>query len=643
MKLPWRRASLAAKLGAVGSLLLVLALASVGLTLWVTRQLEGGAAAVNEAGRLRMQTWRLAQAVDARDAARFDGDAAHFSATLALLRQGDPARPLSLPADAETQAALAAVVQASRAQIDAWAAEVAAPAVGPPGAARTAAAASAQVGRVDALVSAIEHRLSFWTGILTAFQLGLMGLAIAGGVAMLYASVLFVFNPLLRLQRGLAQVEAGDLGARVDAVADGEFGALAGGFNRMAERLQVFTRGLEQQVAQKTEILQAERERLAALYDASAFVGRAETLDELARGFVRQLRRVARADAAALRWLDAEQGHYVLLASDALPAGMAEDEQCLRIGQCHCGAAPAASQLRVLPIHPVADAASACQREGFERIVRLPVRLKDQLLGELDLLYRGSGTLADTERALLENLAAHLAGGMQALRAQALEREAAVAEERALLARELHDSIAQSLAFLKIQAQLLRVAQTKGDATGLARALDELDAGLKESTADVRELLLHFRTRPQGDSIVPALQQTLRKFEHQSGLQAHFEVHGHGVPLPPDQQTQLLHIVQEALSNVRKHAGAGAVWVDLHPQPDWRISVRDDGAGFDAAARPPDETHVGLRIMRERAQSIGARVAVHSAPGAGTRVEVVLPRSAENSAAPAGEDQALAA
>jgi len=268
----------------------------------------------------------------------------------------------------------------------------------------------------------------------------------------------------------------------------------------------------------------------------------------------------------------------------------------------------------------------ACERFGFERVLTLPVRLHDQRLGEIDLLYRGSAIeLAAEDRALLESLAAHLASGMESVRAAALEREAAVAEERGLLARELHDSIAQGLAFLKIQVQLLRTAIRRGDALKLGQVVDELDTGIRESTADVRELLVHFRTRTNTDDFVGALKTTLQKFQHQTGLPAHLAVHGAGVPLPADVQVQLLHVVQEALSNVRKHAGATAVWLEVQQQPVWRIEVRDDGRGFEAAQAAPDETHVGLRIMRERADGIGAAVQLDSSPGQGTRVVVTLP------------------
>lgn len=619
---PLRRpVSLSAKLGVVGALLLTLALASIGLTLWVGWQLEGGAAAVNEAGRLRMQTWRLAQQVSVGDRAQLVAPADAFERSLTLLHQGDPARPLFVPTDHATQAAFEQVQsQWSRQRVRWLGSDTTTPQ-------QAAQQAEQLVQHIDAFVGAIELQLARWTTILSAFQLALMGLAIGGGVAMLYAAYLFVFNPLARLQTAVQQLERGELGARVDVHSDDEFGTLSQAFNRMAATLQDFTRGLESRVREKTETLRAERERLAHLYEASAFVGRAPTLDVLAQGMVRRMRGVGRGDAALLRWYDATRQQHVLLASDCLPQEMQGEERCLDEGQCHCGQA-SAHTLRVIPIAAafgVPGQPAHCERFGFSTVISVPVRVHEQRLGELDLLYRSSNArLSDEDRASIESLAAHLASGMEGLRAAALEREAAVAEERGLLARELHDSIAQSLAFLKIQVQLLRSALKRDDRAAVQRTVDELDTGVRDSTADVRELLLHFRTRTNGDHIVPALQTTLHKFQLQTGLAAELQVHGNGVPPPPDVQVQLLHVVQEALSNVRKHAQAQHVHVDVYADPAWRIEVRDDGRGFDPA-QAADDTHVGLRIMRERAAGIGATLAVHAAPGRGTQVSVLLP------------------
>jgi two-component system nitrate/nitrite sensor histidine kinase NarX len=613
-----RNTRVASRVGLLVAGLLVIALGSIGLTLWIGWQLEGGAAAVNETGRLRMQTWRVAHAVARGDAAQTQLQLREVDAALRLIRDGDPARPLFLPRDRLSTQSYRAVeagwqdfrAKASRAPARFSDQEV-----------------DAMVGRIDRLVAAIESQLASWSTLLSSVQLALMGLAIVAAVAFLYASNLLVFAPVDRLRRGLAAVERGDLGVRVVQHSQDEFGDLADGFNRMAARTQALYTDLEGEVSAKTRALSEEKHRLAALYEASAFAARAATPQDLAAGFTDRLRRVARCDAVAIRWLDTSQQRMVLLAAQGLPPALLEAERCLKPGDCHCGTPQ--SQTRVIRIHSDAEQhTKGCAKAGFVSVVSVALPVQSRSMGEITLFYRDAPTLDRDDRDLLDSLASHLSGALEALRLEALQREAAVAEERALLARELHDSIAQSLAFMKIQLQLLKDAQQRGKATETLRLLDELELGLKESSADVRALLMNFRTRTDGDDLLPALQQTLQKFRLQSGLQAELQVDGHGAPLPADVQVQLLHVVQEALSNVRKHAQAQTVQVRLAHQPHWQIEIRDDGRGFDPVRDAPDDSHVGLRIMRERAAKVGAAVELDSQPGAGTRVRVSLPESA---------------
>ena len=629
---PPSRRPLAAKIGTIGCMLLALALGAIGLTLWVTWQLEGGAAAVNEAGRMRMQAWRLAQTLSAHEQDLLAPRLAQLDQSMQLLQQGNAERPLAVPHEDASRAALAATQQHWQQLRTRWQA-------GPTHAAAAAADAEAFVATIDRLVGTIERQLARWTTVLNTAQFAMMALAIGAAVALLYAAQLLVFGPLIRLQTGLARVEAGDLSARIDATGNDEFGAVAMGFNRMAARLQDLYASLASRVEEKTAHLETERARLAALYEAAASAARADSLPTLAQGFAAHTRRVAGADACAVRWSDEQNRRYVLLGSDQLPPELAQAEHCVPTGDCFCGQPQQDAQTQAFALRDLRGSRgqagarridpSECRRAGFSTVVSVPVRLHDRILGEIDLLYRAPTTLAPDDRALLDALASHLAGAMEALRADALQREAAVAEERGLLARELHDSIAQSLAFLKIQATLLRDElglQPAGQGERVQTTLAELDTGVRESLSDVRELLLHFRTRTNAEDIAPALRTTLTKFEHQTGLPATLQIEGEGMALPPDVQVQVLHVVQEALSNVRKHAGAHCVWVEVQQSPQWVVEVRDDGCGMDDAALAPDETHVGLRIMRERAASIGATLEIASVPGAGTSVTLTLPR-----------------
>ncbi len=635
---------LATKIGIVGCALLVLALAAIGTTLWITWQLQGGAAAVNEAGRMRMQTWRAAQALSSGQREQAAPMLDRLDASLRLLHRGDPARPLAVPRDAASAEALGRVDRQWRSLRAQWAQALAAPA--PADAAATARQAEGFVADVDGLTATIEGQLARWTRVLNTAQLAMMALAVAAALSLLYTAQRLVFSPLSQLQDALALVGAGNLGARVPAEGNDEFAAVAEGFNAMAERLQGLYASLEQRVRDKTGHLEAERARLAVLYEGAALAAQAGTLEALAQGFVGQVRRAAHADAAALRWSDERNQRYVLLAADRLPAELAEAEHCMPTGICLCGQPRASAAIRMFtleelqagPVPPAMLEPGLCRRAGFASVLSVPVRLKDRLLGEIDIFYRQPATLADGDRSLLETLASHLAGAIEALRVDALRREAAVSEERSLIARELHDSIAQGLAFLKIQSGLLRdevAGMPAGETERLRHTLAELDTGIRESLADVRELLLHFRTRADAEDILPALRTTLTKFEHQTGLPAHLDVEGEGMALPADVQIQVLHVVQEALSNVRKHACASQVWIDVRQSPQWIIEVRDDGTGLDAAALTPDETHVGLRIMRERAAGIGAQLDIHSVPGAGTSVVLILPPTLSAALSPA--------
>ncbi len=613
-------ASLSTKLMRIGVALLLLALASIGLTLWVTWQLEGGAAAVNEAGRMRMQTWRLTSAVQAELPPEHIGQLVkEFDQSLALLRSGDPARPLFVPWDAEVRREFAQVEALWKIEREEWTRG------GGLGADETQRLASDFVEATNRFVLTIEKQLSEYTSILNLFQFVMMALAIGGAVVMLYTGYMYVINPLGQLKRGLEGIEGGEFSIRVDADTQDEFGQVAAGFNRMAYTLQSLYTGLEAQVQSKTQRVEAQRARLEALYSVSAFLAQATTIEELSRGFSQRVRAIMKADAVAVRWSDEANQRYLMLASDSFPQDMQEEERNLIAGACACGNLRPDARTRVIPIHSHgAMPMQRCAKAGYQSLISVPVRLQQRLVGEIDLFFRLPVQLNADEVELLDALASHLASALEGLRAAALEREAAVGEERSLLARELHDSIAQSLAFLKIQVQLLRNAVNRQQPEKVRTTLDELDAGLRESIGDVRELLVHFRTRTNSENIEDALNETLLKFQHQTGLPTRLEVRGEGLPLPADVQVQVLHVLQEALSNVRKHAQASHVSLEVDKGATWRFTVRDNGQGFDTGT-VHGETHVGTKIMQERAARIGAQVGLQSTPGQGTTLTLRLP------------------
>jgi two-component system, NarL family, nitrate/nitrite sensor histidine kinase NarX len=612
---------LGAKLSLVAAPFLLLAICSIAVLVWMSLQLEGGAASVNEAGRMRMQAYRMMLSVSGGDAQALPQQVAEFEQSLMLLRNGDPERPLFVPWDDLVRQRFATVDRDWVRFRDAFAGSTS-----PVAPAGLGLETAAFVSHIDALVDGIEAHLSRWTSLMHLLQLGLMALAVVGAAVLLYTGYLFVLEPVGLLKQAIHRIQGGELGARVDCATTDEFGTLAAGFNDMAEQLQSMYRHLEARVQEKTAQLEDKHERLESLLEVTNLVTKAVSLNELAAGFTKQIARIARADGVALRWSGEANRSYLMLASQGLPQAMVDAEHCLPAGDCHCGSPQAPPGARVIPIRTMQPARMKhCAKAGFETVVSVPIRLHDRLMGEVDLFFHARIDISDAERSLFEALTVQLAGAMENLRLNALGLEAAVSQERSFLARELHDSIAQSLAFLKIQVQLMRDAIAHDDPRQVQHVLGEIDLGVRESYGDVRELLMHFRTRTNAEDIEPALMTTLRKFEHQTGLKTLLTMHGDGLPLAPDTQIQVLHIVQEALSNVRKHAGAGNVWLDVQKQPQWRLEVRDDGRGFSRHGGRQDETHVGLRIMAERAERLGAQLDVFSTPGRGSSVVLTLP------------------
>lgn len=612
---------------------LAVALTAIGFTLYESWKLEGGAAVINDMGSERMRSYRIAYLLaeglrnpssDARE--QMHAEMRRFEEVLAGMKSGDPVRPLVLPRDPE-------IISELRAMERHWA-DTVKPLIGhaSAGGAERLTELRAEieffVSRIDALVRLIEDNNARNIAILRYMQLGLIALALVGAITLIYLMFLFVVRPVASLSEGIQRMTAGEFGARLVVETRDEFGDLAEGFNRMASRLQDLYANLEERVADKTRDLEARNRELGALYEVARLLNEPVGTEELCREFLRRLMALHGASGGAVRLFDAQTKQLHLYAHEGLTPAFASEERCIDMGDCLCGAAAQTGRGAVdcLDDHP-RDVAADCRLAGYRTVGIFPIRVKRELQGVFNLYFKVPYSISAGDRQLLEALGQHLGVAIENQRLVSRDRELAVFEERSLLARELHDSIAQSLAFLNIQVQMLEDSLLRDARGEVDEVLGRIREGVQESYDDVRELLTHFRVRVRHEEdIGVALEQMLVRFGAQSGLQTEFSDAGTGVPLPAESQLQVLHILQEALSNVRKHSGASRVGLSLHRDASYRFAVTDDGRGFDAAsAGDAGNTHIGLRIMRERAERIGAVVAVRSAPGAGTTVTLELP------------------
>jgi signal transduction histidine kinase len=270
---------------------------------------------------------------------------------------------------------------------------------------------------------------------------------------------------------------------------------------------------------------------------------------------------------------------------------------------------------------PLAQLGAAADRIGANDLAT-PIRVPDAP-GELGQLAR---TLEHMRRML------------QHERERA--RRLAILEERDRIGREMHDGLAQVLGFVNTKAQAVREYLRTEQPAAAARHLEELIVAAREAYADAREAIAGLRVEGAAERpLAELLAEQIERFQRQSGLAAELKLAPEWTDayLSATARVQLLRIVQEALTNTRKHAAAQHVTLSLTVENEQvHLCIADDGRGFHLSRLlSPDFSRFGLRTMRERAQAVGGVFRIESLPGQGTRLSVHVPLHA------AGEAEAL--
>jgi PAS domain S-box-containing protein len=260
----------------------------------------------------------------------------------------------------------------------------------------------------------------------------------------------------------------------------------------------------------------------------------------------------------------------------------------------------------------------------------IPMVQKGKLMGILSLSTDQPSYYTLEHVRLVQALASQAAVAMENAKLYAQAQEAAALEERARLARELHDSITQSLFSMTMHAEAAQIARDRE--VGAERATPLLDRNLRElhelteaALAEMRALI--FELRPgalQEEGLAAALRKHAAAVSAREGVAIRVHAPGDRLPIDSGIEEHLYRCAQEALHNVIKHARAAHTVIRLCSGPDGRLAVEveDDGQGFDPGAIPAG--HLGLRTMADRVEQIGGTLEINSAPGAGTRVRVTL-------------------
>jgi len=270
------------------------------------------------------------------------------------------------------------------------------------------------------------------------------------------------------------------------------------------------------------------------------------------------------------------------------------------------------------------------KEEGFQFQASVPLESKGRVLGVITMASKSRRPFTPQEVTLLTAIGQQIGVAIENARLYQQVRHLATLEEQGRLARELHDNLSQTLGYLNLKASITGDLLSSGQINQAQASLLELKQIARETYTDVREGIFNLRATASSleSGFLPALREYLAEYRAHYSVDARLVVDNEPLPeFPADVRIQLLRIIQEALTNVRKHAGASKAWVRFEQDGGRvRISVEDDGQGFDPAqVMEEGQRYFGLQIMHERAESVGGDLVLDSRPGQGTRVVIWVP------------------
>lgn len=294
------------------------------------------------------------------------------------------------------------------------------------------------------------------------------------------------------------------------------------------------------------------------------------------------------------------------------------------------GAPAQVAQEAIAANHPILHSLADSMEQGVGSVIAAPLTVGTRVEGAIVLTHRDPRMFGPRHLNLLSVLSSSAALIVRNAQLYAWSEEKVISEERARIAREIHDGLAQDINFMLMRVQTLQTAQQMGKTIDLPKELEQLNQTLRRDVREVRQTI--FALRPveiETMGFVPALEKFVTDFAAANDFRIQLNVQGDATWLAPKLQSALYRLVQETLNNVRKHARATNVWIDLKFHADVAaLSVRDDGTGFDMikaldAAR--GRGSVGILQMRERAERAGGAFEIETAEGQGTSVRVTLP------------------
>lgn len=387
-----------------------------------------------------------------------------------------------------------------------------------------------------------------------------------------------------------------------------------------AEALRRHASELEQRVAERTREIERRRQVAEGLHDILTILNTARPLEEILDYIVEQAHRLLVTDAVAIYRQNEKGGPPQVVAArqlDDVPAGRENSP----MGVPTSGK-PLRESITMPLVEAIEDESGGMTRSGrYRSVLAVPLNVKGEVYGSICLYYRSPRSFSLEERELAVAFADQAALAIENARLREQVERSAVAAERNRLARDLHDAVTQTLFSTSLIAEVLPRIWHRNQDEG-ERRLSELRELTRGALAEMRALLLELRPSALLDSnLADLLQQLSEAVTGRARLPVSVSVSGDGT-IPAETKVAFYRIAQEALNNVAKHSQATRSNVALiYREHEVALVVEDNGRGFDVQKAPT--SHLGLGIMKERAEAMGGKLSIESQVGEGTRVEVV--------------------
>lgn len=463
------------------------------------------------------------------------------------------------------------------------------------------------VDKIDNLVKLLaeqtENRITLLTSILGISLFISLGVVIFTLLVM-HSNVLLPLRDLLTCAEKAAK---GDFSVRAKHTGEDELGRLGEAFNFMSGEMSKLYRNLEGRVAEKTADLERSNQSLELLYHSISRLNDAPIAPRTYVTLLKDLEKLLGIGHGATCLVENDSSKAVILASTL---NLAEGDANL-CQQKNCAECLSSSSLNIRRIG----------QHGEKMIMSIPLQDMNKRHGVLQMELPPGKQLEDWQTQLLEALCSNIGIAIGTAHRTEQNRRLSLLEERGVIARELHDSLAQSLSYMKIQVSLLQTAMAKHSKIDEANnILIELREGLNSAYRELRELLTTFRLKIEGNGLLPTLEKTAEEFSSRGNIKISIESNLASSQLSANEEIHVMQIVREALSNVLHHAKATEVCIAIAQEADDIISVIIDDNGIGIGSSQSDTHHYGMSIMKERAQSLGGSFHIQTRAVGGTRI-----------------------